>query len=104
MLWGYSLQLSQTLQSAPPSLGGWWWRYLVEEEGPARGSGEAGGDELRPVGERRVTVGAAEEPRPADVVQEDAAHLLRLRLLPPCVKSTAPSLRQPSGNRRPSVE
>ena len=51
--------------------------HLVEEEGSARGPREARGDELGAVGQRRVTVGAAEQPSAADVVQEDASHVLR---------------------------
>ena len=52
------------------------WCYLVEEEGSARGPREARGDELRAVGQRRVTVGAAEQPSAADVVQKDPSHVL----------------------------
>lgn len=50
--------------------------YLVEEKRPARCSGEACGDELGPVGQDGVAVGAGEEARAADVVQEDAPHRL----------------------------
>lgn len=47
---------------------------LVEEESPASGSGEAGGDELSSVGQDGVTVGTREEASPTDVVQEDTPH------------------------------
>ena len=56
--------------------------YLVEQEGAARGAREARGDELRAVGQRGVAVGAAEQARAADVVQEDASHGLSLSSLP----------------------
>ena len=48
--------------------------YLVEEESSACGPCEASRDELRPVGQDGVTVGAGEEASSADVVQEDASH------------------------------
>lgn len=48
--------------------------HLIEEEGAARGSGEAGGDELGAVGQDGVTVGAGEEACPSDVIQEDPPH------------------------------
>ena len=50
------------------------WAHLVEEEGSSCSAGEAGGDELRAVGQDGVTAGAGEKPRATDVVQEDAAH------------------------------
>ena len=49
-------------------------RYLVEEEGPAGGPGEAGRDELGAVGEDGVTVGTGEETRASNVVQKDPPH------------------------------
>ena len=48
--------------------------YLVKEESPAGGASKACRDEFRPVGERRVTAGTGEEARPAQMVEEDAAH------------------------------
>lgn len=48
--------------------------YLIEEESSARGSGEACWNQLRPVGQDGVTVGAGEEACSANVVQEDASH------------------------------
>lgn len=47
---------------------------LVEEECPARGTGEACGDELRSVCQDGVTVSTGEETRPTNVIQKDAAH------------------------------
>lgn len=47
---------------------------LVEEEGSAGGSGEAGGDEFWAIGQDSVTVGAGEEACAPDVVQEDPPH------------------------------
>lgn len=48
--------------------------HLVEEKGSARGSSEACGDELGAVCQDGVAVGAGEQARPSDVVQEDATH------------------------------
>ena len=48
---------------------------LVEEEGPAGGTGEPRGDELVPVGQEGVALRAREEPLPTDVLQIDATHL-----------------------------
>lgn len=48
--------------------------YLVEQESSAGGSGEARGDELRPVGQDGVTVGAGEEASSTDMIQEDSPH------------------------------
>lgn len=48
--------------------------YLVEEEGSAGGARKSGGDELGAIGQDGITVGAREQARSANVVQEDAAH------------------------------
>ena len=48
--------------------------HLVEEESSACGSCETCWDELGPVGQDGVTVGAGEEACSADVVQKDASH------------------------------
>jgi len=47
---------------------------FVEQEGPASGPSEPGGDELAPVGQERLAVDAAEQAEPAQVGQVVAAH------------------------------
>lgn len=54
------------------------FKYLIEEKGSAGGSGETCGDELCPVSQNDVTVGAREETTPPNVIQEDAPHFFQL--------------------------
>lgn len=49
---------------------------LIEEESSACGSCEACGNEFGPIRQDGIAVGAREEARPANVIQEDASHFL----------------------------